>query len=349
MKRIIIAAVFVLSLTACHSDFSQNKQPEQIAPKVYSFNFVIKRGVTDQQKDAFLEVINKRIKNFGTEIEEIELTENKNISVKISPKLGVIFLEDKFKQYMLNTPIFELRLEDKAKNLKLTADEGKAIKEYNQKAQKHAQELLTAVLAKPESFAELARENSEDPGSRDKGGAYIGIKKGDFVAAYEDVIFNKLKVGEIYPKLVETPFGYHIIKKDAERGEGDKREIDTSHILISRQTQEQILAARRWLETGLTGLDIQKVDALKQPDGQLLLQIVFNQSGKQLLADLTKKNIGRRIAIFINNKAIGTPTIEKEIKDGQILISSNFSQEQIISVTQTLNSGVIHSGLALGE
>jgi peptidyl-prolyl cis-trans isomerase D len=62
-----------------------------------------------------------------------------------------------------------------------------------------------------EDFAKLARENSEDPGSRDKGGDLGWVNKGDMVPAFEQPLFA-LKKGELTPEPVRTPFGYHAIK-----------------------------------------------------------------------------------------------------------------------------------------
>lgn len=69
------------------------------------------------------------------------------------------------------------------------------------------------ILAKQgEDFAELVKEYSEDPGSQANGGLYEDFPRGRMVQAFEDVSFN-MEVGEI-SNLVETPYGYHIIKKE---------------------------------------------------------------------------------------------------------------------------------------
>lgn len=97
------------------------------------------------------------------------------------------------------------------------------------------------VLAKVKSggdFAALAKEFSEDPGSKDKGGFYENITEGSFVPEFEQAVFGGMKPGEIYPELVPTKFGYHIIKleKLGETKANDgtvKRTFDARHILIS--------------------------------------------------------------------------------------------------------------------
>ncbi|MBS0339655.1 MAG: SurA N-terminal domain-containing protein [Proteobacteria bacterium] len=81
------------------------------------------------------------------------------------------------------------------------------------KAKAKAEELLAQVLAAPATFADVARKNSQDPGSAEKGGDLDFVTRGAMVKPFEDAVFA-LKKGEIANKVVETEFGYHIIKLD---------------------------------------------------------------------------------------------------------------------------------------
>ena len=63
----------------------------------------------------------------------------------------------------------------------------------------------------PANFADLARRNSQDPGSKDKGGSLGTFARGAMVAPFEQALLA-LKPGEISP-VVETPYGYHIIRR----------------------------------------------------------------------------------------------------------------------------------------
>jgi peptidyl-prolyl cis-trans isomerase D len=77
-------------------------------------------------------------------------------------------------------------------------------------ARAKADELLKLVKAKPASFADVARKNSQDPGSAVKGGDLDFFGRGAMVKAFEDAAFS-MKKSDI-SDLVESEFGYHIIQ-----------------------------------------------------------------------------------------------------------------------------------------
>ncbi len=76
------------------------------------------------------------------------------------------------------------------------------------------------------NFEELATIHSQDPASKKRGGDLGLISRGDFVKEYETVAFS-LNDGQV-SDIVETQFGFHIIKMVERRGE----KVHTKHILI---------------------------------------------------------------------------------------------------------------------
>jgi peptidyl-prolyl cis-trans isomerase D len=77
-------------------------------------------------------------------------------------------------------------------------------------AKQKATEIVAKARANPDSFAELAKTYSQDPGSSAQGGDLGSFSRGAMLKPFEDAVFSA-KVGDIVGP-VQTDFGYHVIK-----------------------------------------------------------------------------------------------------------------------------------------
>jgi len=100
--------------------------------------------------------------------------------------------------------------ERRASHILLTVPKG-APQAEKDKVKAKADELLAQVKKNPDSFAEVARKNSQDPGSASNGGDLDFFARGAMTKPFEDAVFGLKNKGEIVGP-VETEFGYHIIR-----------------------------------------------------------------------------------------------------------------------------------------
>ena len=140
-----------------------------------------------------------------------------------------------------------------------------------EKAKAQARELLAQVRKAPEQFAELARKNSQDKGSAPSGGDLDFFARGAMVKPFEDAAFA-LKPGEIAP-LVESDFGFHVIRLDAVRG-GDKRSFESVRGELEAEVRRQ-LAQKRYSEAAVefTNIVYEQPDSLKPVADKLKLEL----------------------------------------------------------------------------
>lgn len=123
-----------------------------------------------------------------------------------------------------------------------------AVKEnFDEKARIKAADVLAQVKAGEKSFEELARQYSEDE-TASQGGDLGYFKKGEMVPEFEEAAF-KGEVSKVYPELVKSQYGYHIIKvveKMTKEGTTDEF-VRASQILIKVEGLET------WLSEQLVG------------------------------------------------------------------------------------------------
>ena len=139
------------------------------------------------------------------------------------------------------------------------------------KAKAKAQGLLAEAKKSPAAFAELARKNSDDPGSAERGGDLDFFGRGSMVKPFEDVAFG-LKPGET-SDVVETDFGYHIIHLVAVRG-GEKKSFESVRGEIDTELKAQA-AQKRYAEASVefTNLVYEQPDSLKPAADKFKLEV----------------------------------------------------------------------------
>ena len=117
-------------------------------------------------------------------------------------------------QYEARRSQYEQKEERDASHILIAVKPG-ASEADQQKAKAKAEEIAAQVKKNPASFAEVAKKESQDPGSAPKGGELGLFSRGMMVAQFEDEVF-RMKPGEITGP-VKSDFGYHIIRLNSIR------------------------------------------------------------------------------------------------------------------------------------
>ena len=110
-----------------------------------------------------------------------------------------------------------------------------------EKAKAKAADLLAQVRKNPAAFADLARQHSDDPGSKAQGGDLGFFSREAMVKPFADAAFA-LKPGEI-SEVVESDFGFHVIKLLEVRG-GQVKPFEEVRATIEEEVKRQLAQAR---------------------------------------------------------------------------------------------------------
>lgn len=94
--------------------------------------------------------------------------------------------------------------------------------------------------------------------------------------------------------------------------------------------------------TGLNGRYIKKASlSFDSQTNRPEVLLEFDDIGKQLFADITKKNVGKQLAIYLDGQPISAPVVQQEITDGSAQITGNFSINEAKTLVERLNSGAL--------
>ena len=195
-------------------------------------------------------------------------------------KKGISVTEEELRKYYTeNEKRYTTPEERRASHILIKAEKG-APEADRAKARTKAEGLLAELRKNPAAFADLARKNSEDPGSAEKGGDLDFFGRGAMVKPFEDAAFG-LKPDEL-SAVVESDFGFHIIKLAAVKG-GDKRSFESVRSELETEVKTQ-LAQKRFAEVAVefTNMVYEQPDSLKPAADKFKLELRTAQNVKRV-------------------------------------------------------------------
>jgi len=135
-----------------------------------------------------------------------------------------------------------------------------------------------------------------------------------------------------------------------------KEETETQRILdkqkeIQGKSAQELLNIPEWQlafedpyfkSTPLTGRYLKNAElGFDQTTYQPLVFIEFNEEGRKIFEELTKKNLGKQLAIYIDQVLISAPIVQEVISGGKAQISGKFTIEEAKQLARNLNAGAL--------
>ncbi len=200
---------------------------------------------------------------------------------------------------------------------------------------------LKQRLTDGEDFTEIAQEFSDDKSNSEDGGTLVPPVRGEgvYVADFEEATLALENTDQI-SDIIETEFGFHIIK-------ADEINTDVSQPMYKYQLLKYSTVPDQWQSTALTGEHFVHAEVLLDNFYQPYVSIQFDSEGADLFEQLTERNIGKSIAIFVGGELISAPRVSEKIAGGIAQITGQFTQEEASRLARDLNTGAIPAPIIL--
>lgn len=115
-------------------------------------------------------------------------------------------------------------------------------------------------------------------------------------------------------------------------------------------TQSAVSFLTSFIPTGLTGKQLKKANVQFDPQtNDPVIGLEFDAEGSEMFADLTKNNVGKVLAIFIDGYPIAMPKISTPILDGRAVMTGGFSLDEAKQLSIQLNAGALPVSISVLE
>ena len=126
-----------------------------------------------------------------------------------------------------------------------------------------------------------------------------------------------------------------------EKGEGEIIEEEEESEKESEEIEEAE-AFDPYKTTSLTGRHLKKAQLeFDQTTYQPQISLEFNDEGAKLFGEITERNVGKRVAIYLDGYPISIPMVQEAITGGQAQITGDFTLEEAKKLVQRLNAGAL--------
>lgn len=94
--------------------------------------------------------------------------------------------------------------------------------------------------------------------------------------------------------------------------------------------------------TSLGGKQLKRAEVVFNPQtSEPTVSLEFNDEGKKMFKEITERNVGKRVAIYLDKVPISAPTVKEAIVDGRAVISGSFTVDESRQLARRLNAGAL--------
>lgn len=150
--------------------------------------------------------------------------------------------------------------------------------------------------------------------------------------------------GDLYELTVETDYGYVVARA------GSITEESTELVDGTEYTYETLVFSTLpdpWKDTELNGAYFERANLAFQNGVTPIVSIQFTAEGAKLFEEITERNIGKRVAIFVGGNLVSSPTVNTKIAGGEAVIQGAFTLDEAEELARDLNTGAIPAPITL--
>lgn len=149
------------------------------------------------------------------------------------------------------------------------------------------------------------------------------------------------KAGNEYRLIVELPGVTDVSQALSVIGQTaqlDFRELPPT----SNQASPSAFQTSDFVKTDLTGADLSRsFPSFDQTSGVPEVSLEFSSEGAKKFEEITRRNVGKPLAIFLDNQLLSAPRVDEPISGGKALIRGQFTLDDVKSLSVQLNAGVL--------
>jgi len=192
----------------------------------------------------------------------------------------------------------------------------------------------------------VLQADMKDVEEKDKNDALFAVreviaKRIDLYGVSEPVIQTS-KIGDTSRIIVELPGISNVqeaIELIGKTAQLDFRELPPE---LDQDATDSAIPIFAFNETGLTGKDLKRATVqFSEQTGEPVVGLSFTSEGSKKFAEITERNVGKQVAIFLDGMPVTAPRVNEAITSGDAVISGQFTPKSAKNLAIQLNAGAL--------